>query len=110
VEALFAAIGLLVCLGLLARLVVSAERRRRFDAAVRRSAIALRQKVRGVRKRAPPPRPSRASAAETAADADALARQAIERARRRPEDLDREGNVIRPRAFQKRKGPDEPLH
>lgn len=88
---MFAAIALLVCVALLARLLADEPRRRHIDAMARRAwqraGLALRRPWARHRER-------RQAARE--------AEEAIRRAQRRAE---REGNVIRPEAF---KGPRKP--
>ena len=98
-----AALGLLLC-GLIAlRMAVSPVRRQRFDDACRRRFEKLRARLARMRRRA-----ATAEAADPAA-ARREAEQVIERARQRRQDVDQEGNVIRPRAFDpSKKKP--PLH
>ncbi len=88
-ELLLPGIGLAVCLLLLARLALGARRRRLLDAAAGRGWARLRGALQ--RSRRSPPRP-RDLEAEAAREAEAL----IRRVRR---DVEREGNVIRPKAF-----------
>lgn len=85
--------GLAVCLLLLARLSIGARRRRLLDEAVQRGWLRLRAAL--PRRRHSPPRP-RDLEADAAREAEAL----IRRVRR---DVEREGNVIRPKAFQPRR-------
>ena len=88
---------------LVLRMAVGPVRRHRFDDACQRHFKKLRALLAQMRRRAP-----------TAKAADAIparreAEQVIERARQRRQDVDQEGNVIRPRAFDpSRKKP--PLH
>jgi hypothetical protein len=92
-ELLLPGIGLAVCVLLLARLAIGARRRYLLDAAARRGWARLRRALQ--RPRRGPPRP-RDIEAEAAREAEEL----IRRVRR---DVEREGNVIRPRAFQPRR-------
>jgi len=98
-----AALGLLVCALIALRMAVSPVRRQRFDDACRRHFEKLRARLAQMRRRAP---------TANAADPIAARREAervIERARQRRQDVDQDGNVIRPRAFDpSRKKP--PLH
>jgi hypothetical protein len=86
-EQIGAAIVLAICLAIWARGVLTPERRQRLLAGPRRL-------LRDWRKRR--------SAKREAADA-------IERARRKP-GVEREGNVYRPKSFDRGRGDDEPLH
>jgi hypothetical protein len=90
-ELLLPAIGLAICLLLLGRLAVGARRRHLIDAAVQR----CWQRLRAALPRRRPPRP-RDLEADAAREADEL----IRRVRR---DVEREGNVIRPKAFRPRR-------
>ena len=87
-EALLAGLTLAVCVALLVRLAIGARRRRRVDAALREGAVALRRAWGGRRLR-------RRAARE--------AEDAIARARRREVDVD--GNVLRPRHFERPRKP-----
>jgi len=84
VEKWLAAVGLVVCVVLLLGMLLGDERRARWQAAMRRLAAW--------------PGTRRAARRE--------AERAIERARR---NVEREGNVYRPKSFDRRP-PDEPLH
>jgi hypothetical protein len=86
-EQIGAAIVLAVCLAIWGRMLLTPERRQRMLAGPRRL-------LRGWRKRR--------SARREAADA-------IERARRKP-GVEREGNVYRPKSFDRSRDDDEPLH
>jgi hypothetical protein len=90
-EKLVAALTLVVCVVLLVRLMLGERRRYRFDAAARRAWFACRTVARRA-VRWPTARKEAAAAAE----------DAIRRARGT---VDRDGNVIRPRAF---RGPRKP--
>ncbi len=91
VEKLVAAVALAACAVLLARLMLGRRRQQRFDAAARRAWATCRAKARAlVRWRS------------TRRDAAAAAEDAIRRARG---NLQRDGNVIRPRSF---RGPRKP--
>ncbi len=90
-EAFFAGLALAVCMVLLARLCVGPARRRRFDQAVRRAALAAgRHAKRLLRWRA---------------SSKAAARAADEAIRRARGGVDREGNVYRPRDFRRPRKP-----
>jgi len=84
VEKWLAAIGLLVCVGMLLGMALGSRRRARLLAAVR-GVAAWPEKRRAARREA---------------------ERAIERARR---SVERDGNVYRPKSFDRRP-PDEPLH
>ena len=90
-EKFVAAVTLAACGVLLARLMLGHRRRQRFDAAARRAFAACRTAARRA-VRWPSARREAAAAAE----------EAIRRARGA---VDRDGNVIRPRAF---RGPRKP--
>jgi hypothetical protein len=87
-ESLIAIAGLLVCLALLVRLAIGARRRARLDAALGRRWRALMDAGRAFRTRH-----------RVRGEASREAQDLIERARRRPPRVDREGNVYRPRSF-----------
>lgn len=87
-EALLAGLTLAVCVALLVRMAIGARRRRRVDAALREGAVAVRRAWGGRR--------LRRHAAREAEDA-------IARARRREVDVD--GNVLRPRHFERPRKP-----
>jgi len=94
VEKIFAAIVVAVCVLLLLRMLLRPRRRARVDAAVRRNGVLWRDRV------------SRAVAWPAAeARARREAKEAIRRARRSA--IERDGNVIRPKAF---KGKRRDLH
>lgn len=97
-EAIAAAVGLLVCVALLLHMALPARQRHRIDAALRRAWHAgperLRQRLRRVRRG----RDERQKAAQAAAQADEL----IRRARR---DAKRDSNVIHPDAFKRPRKP-----
>jgi hypothetical protein len=98
-----AGLGLLLCALIALRLAVAPARRQRFDDACRRLYDKIRARLAS--------RPRRAPTGQ-AVESDAARRQAeqlIERARQRRQDVEQNGNVIRPRAFDpSRKKP--PLH
>jgi hypothetical protein len=90
-ETLLAAVGLGACAVLLARMAIGTRRRARLDDVLRRRWRAVDGRVRGwLRQR------------RVAEKATREAQQAIERARRSPGRVDREGNVYRPRSFNDR--------
>ena len=93
-EQIGAAIVLAICLAIWARALLTPERRQRLLAWRQRLLAGPRQLLRGWRRR----RHARREAA-----------QAIERARRKPK-VDREGNVYRPKSFDRTRGDDETLH
>lgn len=97
-----AALGLLVCLTLLLRMVLPTDRQQRFDAFWRRVGWRLRAAGTALRQRWQLLRAGR-SARREAADA-------IERARRGRPPVHRDGNVIRPEQFGKRDSKKPPLH
>lgn len=88
VEKLFAGLVLLVCVVLMVRLLLGARRRARFDAWARHTWHELVQRLRLLRH-------WRSSRRE----AQRVADEAIRRAR--GEDVERDGNVYRPKAFKK---------
>jgi len=87
-EKLLAALGLLVCLVLLARMMIGRLRRERLDAWLGRLVQSLRLRTRGLWRQ-------RRLHGEAAREAEAL----IRRARQARPRVDREGNVHRPRSF-----------
>ena len=96
-----AALGLLVCALVALRMAVGPLKRQRFDDACRRLHGRLGARLAGLR-RATRRRMRRQAPTARAADPEAARREAeqiIERARRRRQDVDKDGNVIRPRAF-----------
>lgn len=93
-EQVLAGLALAICGLLLLRLVVGAPRRYRFDMAVRRSGQWCVRQVR---------RPF-----EHRKQRRAAAQQAEELIRRVRRDVEREGNVIRPRQFRDSKLPRKP--
>ena len=98
-----AALGLLICAALALRMVLGPQRCQRFDDACIRRYRGLVAQVSAWRSRKPAPKPVDAKAARQ--EAESL----IERARRPRPEMDQEGNVIRPRAFDpSKKKP--PLH
>ena len=98
-----AALGLLACALLALWLAVGHVRQQRFAGAFRRLQRMLSARVAQMRRRTPK---------AAAVDPDTARREAdqlIQRARERRHDVDQDGNVIRPRAFDRsRKKP--PLH
>lgn len=102
----FAALGLLICAALALRMAVGAARRQRFDDACRVHWSTLVTRVRSMRTmRSSPPAPKPADPKTAQVEAQRL----IERARLRRLEVDQEGNVIRPRAFDAAKKK-PPLH
>lgn len=97
-ERFIAGLIVLVCVVLLVRLVLPAARRQRFDAAARRLWLGLAARSNDLRHW----HTRRQSQQRIKAQAEQAARDAIERARR---GVERDGNVIRPKAF---KGKDDP--
>ena len=97
-----AALGLLVCLTLLLRMVLPAEQQRRYDAFWRRVGWRLRAAGTNLQQRWHLLRAGR--------DARREAADAIERARRGRPPVQRDGNVIRPEQFSKRGSKKPPLH
>lgn len=93
IESVFAALGLLVCAALLLRMTLSPEKQRRWDAYGRRQLERLRGAGRWTQRQWLLLRSSRGARAEAA--------RTIERARRNKPEVDREGNVIRPRSFRR---------
>lgn len=87
-ETLLAALGLAACLVLLARMAIGARRRRRLDEYVQRAARALQLRARTLWRQ-------RRLRDQAEREADAL----IDRARSARREVDREGNVYRPRSF-----------
>ena len=98
-----AALGLLICAALALRMAVGAVRRQRFDDACKAHWRTLVARVHSGRSSAPPPKPADPKAAQVEAQ------RLIERARQRRLEIDQEGNVIRPRAFDAAKK-EPPLH
>lgn len=98
-----AALGLLACALVALWLAVGPLRQQRFDGARRQLQRKLSARLAQMRRRTP---------TAAAVDPDAARREAeqfIQRARQRRHDVDQDGNVIRPRAFDRsRKKP--PLH
>jgi len=98
-----AALGLLVCALIALRMGVSPTRRQRFDDACRHHFEKLNVRLAQMRRRAPTAKAAGPIAARREAE------WVIERARQRRQDVDQDGNVIRPRAFDpSRKKP--PMH
>jgi hypothetical protein len=91
-EALLAGLTLAVCVLLLVRLLIGARRRHQVDAALRRGWEALRHLPRRV-----------ATSRRLKRDATREAEDAIARARRREVDVD--GNVLRPKHFERPRKP-----
>lgn len=90
----FAALGLLTCLLLALRMALPAARQRQVDAALRRSWLRLRELASKLRHW----RSHRQLRKQAAAEAAELIRRAKGR-----EDVDREGNVYRPKQFDPKK-------
>ena len=102
VQQVLAAIGLVVCVVLLVRQALNEAGRRRMDAAGARALAALRHLRGSVG--------HRWRRGRVRQDAAREARSAIERARRAPPPVERQGNVIRPKSFEGGRGPDDTLH
>lgn len=101
-ELILAVVTLLICAGLLLRLALGPNKRRRWDAAWRRAFDGMRsmgawvlRQWRLVRSRG---------------DARRQADQALRRARGVKPDVERTGNVIRPRSFRTDDSGKPPLH
>jgi len=94
--------GLVLCLALLLRMFLGPSQRHRFDTFWRARWHALAGAGRWLR------RQWRLLRARRGAQADAAS--AIERARRARPDVDREGNVLRPRNFRRPDDDEPPLH
>jgi hypothetical protein len=91
IEKIFAAGIVLACAALLLRMLLGPRRRARLDKALRRAGVALQRRF------------GRLVAWPSAhARAEREARNAIARARSRAA-ADRDGNVVRPKAFQRKK-------
>jgi hypothetical protein len=90
IETLLAALGIAVCSALLVRMCLPGHRRSRLDHGLQRLWWRLRGAPAALR-RTPPRRDT------SAQDAERIAREAIERARR----VDWQGNVGRPRQFKR---------
>lgn len=103
IESAFAALGLLVCAALLLRMGLGPERQRRWDGFWHRQWSRVRGAGRWLRRQWLLLRSSRG--------ARHAAEDVINRARGAKPEVDREGNVIRPRSFRK-SGDDKkpPLH
>jgi hypothetical protein len=99
-EALLAAIGLAVCVVLLLRMAIGPARRARLDRTldrtVGRAARRVRQHARSLWRQL-----------RARGQAEREASELIERARRRRERVEREGNVYRPRSFNGGEGDDD---
>lgn len=91
-ERIVAGLVALVCLMFLVRLVLSPARQARFDARLRRAWQGLKQAVHGVRHW----QDTRRRQQRAQDQAAKVAQEAINRARR---GVERDGNVIRPKAF-----------
>ena len=94
IEKVFAAAMLAVCLVLLARLFAGEHRRARFDAAWHAFQARWKRRLR---------RRSKAETETGHARAERLAREAIDRARRRADGGSWDGNVYRPGSFARKK-------
>ncbi|MFY7865227.1 hypothetical protein [Roseateles sp.] len=90
----FAALGLLTCILLAVRMALPAARQRQVDAALRRSWMRLRELASQLRHW----RSHRLNSKQAAAEAAELIRRAKAR-----EEVDREGNVYRPKQFDPKK-------
>jgi len=98
VERFLAGVIVLVCVAFLVRLTLPAARQQAFDATLRRWWMGTQARFKDVRQW----RHRQQQKQRIQAHAEKTARDAIERARR---GVERDGNVIRPKAF---KGKDEP--
>lgn len=99
IEHVLAGIGLAMCALLLLRMIVGERRRQRADAAVQRLWARLTQSWAARRRRALKTKQRRGEA-RVEADAARQAEELIRRVKRGVDrQADREGNVIRPRAF-----------
>ena len=94
IEAVFAALVLAVCLALLLRLAIGAPRRQRVDALLRHAWRAVRHRTLALWRWRAQQRQQKRAAEEAAR----MAQEAIRRARKSAQ---REGNVIRPKAFRR---------
>lgn len=102
IESLFAALGLLVCAALLLRMALPPAQRQRWDRRWRRQFQRLQVGGRWLRRQW--------QLLRSSAGARREAEQAIDRARGGKPEVDREGNVIRPRSFRKSGSRKPPLH
>src|SRR5262245_19713034 len=102
IETVLASLGLLICGALLLRMALSPQRQRRWDGFWRRQLGRVRSYGRWLARQWRLLRSSRR--------AQRAAGEAIERARRAEHDVDREGNVIKPRSFRGSTGKKPPLH
>jgi hypothetical protein len=100
-----AAIVLLLCLVLLGRLLMKPQQRDLLDQRARRLGQDVLRKLRGLRGLG-----ARRESRRQAAKAGQEARQAIERARSDTAGVDRQGNVYRPRSFERKPGADRKDH
>jgi hypothetical protein len=105
-ERVMAAMGLLVCAGLLLHMVMGPARQQQLQAAAQRLWMHWRARWRGGAQATRTPAANE-KMQQRAADE---ARSAIERARRGKVDAEREGNVIRPRAFKDKPDAPDRLH
>ena len=101
-EMVMAAVGLLVCAGMLLHMTLGPARQQRLHAAARRHWARWRGRMQASR--------SPAAIEKMQQRATDEARSAIDRARRGKVDAEREGNVIRPRAFKDKPDRDDRLH
>jgi hypothetical protein len=102
IESVFAVLGLLVCAGLLLRMALRPAQQQRWDHFWRRRLQGLQVAGRWLRRQWQLLRSSGGARRE--------AERAIERARGGKPDVDRDGNVIRPRSFRKSGSRKPPLH
>ncbi len=102
IEQVFASLGLLICAALALRMVLGPERQLRWDRFWRRQLDRVRGAGRWLQRQWQLLRTSRGARRQ--------AEQAIERARSAKPQVDREGNVIRPRSFRKDDSKKPPLH
>ena len=93
VESILAALGLLVCAALLLRMTLGPEKQRRWDGFWRQRLDGLRTAGRWLKRQWQLLRSSRGAREEAA--------RTIDKARRGKPEVDRDGNVIRPRSFRR---------
>lgn len=105
-EMVMAGLGLLVCAGLLLHMAIGPTRQQRLEVTVRRFWTHWRARWRGRGQTLRTP----AAVEKMQQRASDEARSAIDRARRGKVDAEREGNVIRPRAFKDKPDPADRLH
>ncbi|MBK7060067.1 MAG: hypothetical protein IPI03_22580 [Rubrivivax sp.] len=102
IEKLFAGVVVLVCAGLLLRMVLGPQRQHQWDRFWQRQLVRVQSTGRWLKRQWQLLRSSRG--------ARQAAEDAIQRARRGKPEVDREGNVIRPRSFRRDDSKKPPLH